>query len=214
MKVPGDAMYIRKKKLAVMLAMCILSLSACNGDENTAKSGESNSKTDDAVMEEQETETNVQDKNADTKGSEGYPSTDTVDLTNSKEYEVGETAELENAAVQYNIVIDSVEYNDTLSDDPIVIIRYTYTNDSDKSLLIDSMRFQLIDSETRELYEPFYHESLGTADVADKGESVNAEIAFTVNDHITEAQLAYRDTENDDIIPIIINIKDMMGGRR
>ena len=145
---------------------------------------------------------------------EGSPSTEQIDLTKSKEYKVGETINIASDGKEYELLIEKAEYTekrDEYTQDPeyVVLITYTYRNYSNETLLIDDMRFQLMDSTQKELYESYYFAEIQIPQPLEKGEECTAQVAYAMEEKAQDFLLVYRDTVYSEIAPVKIMIDDI-----
>lgn len=196
------------------MTMCF-SVIACSGktsdtDDSSGSSISSTSSSSSSEKTEQGTSSSSENI------SEGMPSTEIVDVDENREFLVGDTVQLkEDGKTKYELTINSVSYTDKRDEytpDPgcVVVVNYTYKNVDEDALLIDDMRFQLMKPDESVLYESYYFADIITAEVADKGKSCTAEIAYSMNEKQDDLVLTYRDTVSQSVLPIkvVIDLAD------
>lgn len=145
---------------------------------------------------------------------EGAPETEVIEYESGSEYQIGDIIEISSDAMTYELVIDNVSYIEETNayadkTNQVILIDYTYTNKSEELLLIDSMRFQLVDARTEFVYEPYYFEEKVTAEPVGNAESFSAQIAFLQEDSSGELVLIYQDTMYNTVQPVSVKIGSM-----
>lgn len=111
--------------------------------------------------------------------------------------------EVKNDVSDYKVTIDDISFTDKRSEfetdyEDVVLVTYTYENFGEEVLLIDDLRFQLVDTEETVVYTPYYFAEGMFAEPIEKGESVTAQIAFGVSDGNTNFKLVYRDSVEEE----------------
>lgn len=158
-----------------------------------------------------ETEKLQKETKLDESVGEAAPETELIEYESQTEHTIGEKITISSGEINYDLMIDEVSYLEkvnihTEETDQVILIDYTYTNHSEEILLIDSMRFQLIDETDNTVYEPYYFEEKITAEPIGKGESFSAQIAFEQENGRGNDVLLYRDTKYDTVAPICVRI--------
>lgn len=148
---------------------------------------------------------------------EGAPKTEILEYEEDAAYQVGDVISLTSSSHEYELCIDAVSYIEATNvhaevPEQVVLVDYTYTNNSEELLLIDSMRFQLVNPSDDTVYEPYYFEDKITAEPVNKGESFSAQIAFSKNDDSDQLLLIYHDTMDNNLEPVSVII-DTIGNK-
>lgn len=146
-------------------------------------------------------------------GGEGTTDTTVPDLDSiesaplKKEYAVTG----ESGAEVYTLTIDAVsttderDSNNPSNPENVVVIDYTYKNTSPEPLLIDDIRFKLVDGDT--VYTPYYAGFLESAELIDEGGSCSAQLAFEVGKDFKKGTLVFSNDQNQDEISFELEIK-------
>lgn len=148
---------------------------------------------------------------------EAEASAELPDLTEYTEHKVGEVITVNTDEQTYDLVIDSVEYIEPTNEheekpENVILVTYTYTNHSEELLLIDNIRFQLMNMESETLYDPYYFQEKLTAEPAAMNQSQIAQVAFEQNGVEDSVVLVYQDIANEDVNPIMIVIENIGEG--
>lgn len=202
-----------------MLSFGILITSACVSKDDTQAgmtsdmtvgAGEADSAAIITPTEAPEKSTPVESGTGEAEASSKIP-----DLTERTEYKVGEVITVKADKQTYDLVIDSVEYIEPANEyeekpDNVILVTYTYTNHSEELLLIDGVRFQLMNIEGEKLYNPYYFQEKLTAEPVTINHKHTAQVAFEKNDdEDNSVVLIYQDIANEDVNPITIVIDNI-----
>lgn len=206
-----------------MLCCGILSICGCtNVEKSEGTEGivqkEGQQVENEPVMEIDEETVGLKATEVQSGTGEGTSSMELDDLSESTEYQIGDTIKIENGTSSYTLKIDSVSYTDQRNThvrdiENVVLIDYTYENLSDEILLVGDVRFQLTDSVQEKVYESYYYNDLKTAEPVEKGQSVSAQVAFAQDDTESEVFLVYTDIVDEHSIPVLIRIADIGNGQ-
>lgn len=143
---------------------------------------------------------------------EGTPNSAPLDVEDSESYETGDVITMGDGL--YELTIDEVVYTDQRDEytqDPgnVILVTYTYKNLSDEALLIDDMRFQLMQEDEETLYDSYYLPDGKMAEPAEKGESCTAQIAYAVPEKTDSVVLAYQDSIHTELAPVKIIVNNL-----
>ncbi len=207
------------KKRLVMMSLLIMSLSAASltgcgsKDETTEETAieevteepetenedaeKDEDKDSDAAEDETKTDEEEQTPLDEIKG-EGTTDDEIPDLTDVETVEPREDAEVadENGSAFCTLTVTNAEIteerdeNNEDNPDLVIVIDYSYTNQSDEDLLIDDMSFKLLD-ENGNLCDPYYAGFLKSVEPVAAGETGDAQIAFGVSSDFGEGTLVF-----------------------
>ncbi len=154
---------------------------------------------------------NKQDTGSADNNGEGASSTAIPDLDEGEQVQDDNKILVQKGKQDYEIIIDEVAYTDERNEyeadqEKVLLITYTYKNNSDALLLIDDVRFQLISADESEIYQPYYLMDAMYAEPIENGQSATAQIAFGVPEEIHSFKLIYKDTYIDETAPWILDI--------
>lgn len=144
--------------------------------------------------------------------AEGSPNSAPLNIKSSVTYQVGDSITIGEGL--YELSIDEVKYTeqrDEYTQDPgnVILVTYTYENFSDEVLLIDDMRFQLMQEDGETLYDSYYLSDGKTAEPVEKGKSCTAQIAYAVPEKTDSVVLAYQDSIHTELAPVKIVVNNL-----
>lgn len=197
---------MRRKVVLSILIIVSIGLTACT--ESGDKNKETNSSSSHVGVNSDSSD------NVPAGVGEGAPPIEALDLSESKEYKVGEKITFEGQAVSYELSIDTVEYTEerdeyTQNPENVLLITYTYENMSDETLLIDDMRFQLMSTDQSILYSSYYFQNILVPDPISKGETCTAQVAYIVDERAEQYMIAYQDTVNTEFAPVKVDVMEV-----
>lgn len=210
---------MKRGLLLVVLLIGALGLSACGEKDNTDKGRETAPEVTKASPEatEAEVSTEAQKEAEEEKATEVEPGTgegapdagEPMDMPAAEGYKMGEPMTFTSGGVSYELVIDRVEYTDNRNqyvEDPgdVLLVTYTYKNLGEGALLIDDMRFQLMNQDKSKTYELYYIGDEKAPESIEKGAACTAQISYAVPEKETAYVLGYQDTVNSDIQPAAV----------
>lgn len=208
---------MQQKKAAVLCAVILLCCSGCTKkDANTEEAKKNNQEVrTESSAEVQSGSVSEEITEIEPGIGEGAPSVEIPDLKESKEYKIGQTIEIGTDEQRYELKIERASYTDERSEympdaKEVLMITYTYTNQSDGTLLIDDMRFKMLKNNLTDLCEPYYFSEILMPQPIEKGESCTAQIAYALEEKEQALVLVYQDTAQDGMIPVKITIDDIM----
>lgn len=136
---------------------------------------------DSNISEGEMLESELDDENV----GEGAPDSVTMDVKESDSYQVGDVITVSSDEENlYELTIDEIAFTDKRDEytqDPgnVILVTYTYKNLSEEALLIDDMRFQLMDEDEATLFDSYYLADALTAESIEAGESCTAQISYS-----------------------------------
>lgn len=208
---------MQQKKAAVLCAVILLCCSGCmKKDANTEEAKKNNQEVrTESSAEGQLGSASEEITEIEPGTGEGASSVEIPDLRESKEYKIGQTIEIGTDEQEYELKIERASYTDERSEyvpdaKEVLMITYTYTNQSDTTLLIDDMRFRMLENNLNDLCEPYYFSDILMPQPIEKGESCTAQIAYILEEKEPALVLVYQDTAHDGMVPVKIAIDDIM----
>lgn len=208
---------MQQKKAAVLCAVILLCCSGCSKkDANTEEVKKNNQEVrTESSTEEQLGSISEEITEIEPGTGEGAPSVEIPDLKESKEYKIGQTIRITADEQEYELLIECAAYTDERSEyvrdaKQVLMITYTYTNQSDTTLLIDDIRFQMLKNNSADLCEPYYFSDVLMPQPIEKGESCTAQIAYTLEEKEQPLVLVYQDAAHGGMVPVKIVIDDIM----
>lgn len=208
---------MQQKKVAVLCAVILLCCSGCmKKDANTEEAKKNNQEVrTESSAEGQLGSASEEITEIEPGTGEGASSVEIPDLRESKEYKIGQTIEIGADEQEYELKIERASYTDERSEyvpdaKEVLMITYTYTNQSDTTLLIDDMRFRMLENNLNDLCEPYYFSDILMPQPIEKGESCTAQIAYILEEKEPALVLVYQDTAHDGMVPVKIAIDDIM----
>lgn len=146
---------------------------------------------------------------------EGAQDGSPMDVKESDSYEVGDVISMTSGEnVLYELTIDEIAYTDARDEytqDPgdVILVTYTYKNLGEDTLIIDDMRFQLMQTDETTLYDSYYLSDMLAVEPLEKGNSCTAQIAYAVPEKTEEVVLAYQDTIHTELQPVKIRADNL-----
>lgn len=208
---------MQRKKAAVLCAVILLCCSGCSKkDANMEEVKKNNQEVwTESGTEEQLGSTSEKITEIEPGTGEGASSVEIPDLKESKEYKIGQNIRITADEQEYELLIERAAYTDERSEyvrdaKQVLMITYTYTNQSDTTLLIDDIRFQMLKNNSTDLCEPYYFSDVLMPQPIEKGESCTAQIAYILEEKEQPLVLVYQDTAHGGMVPVKIVIDNIM----
>lgn len=206
--------------ITVFMLTIVLTITGCqskNSKEELSKS-EVVEKSEQGKKDEEESEivypneTTIETEIDPAVQAEGTPNSAPVDVGTSEAYQVGDSITMGDGL--YELSIDEVKYTeqrDEYTQDPgnVILVTYTYKNLSDEALLIDDMRFQLMQEDEKTLYDSYYLPDGKMAEPVEKGKSCTAQISYAVPEKTDSIVLAYQDSIHTELAPVKIIVNNL-----
>lgn len=167
-------------------------------DDNnvTSKSTVTSSKADNIINSQSE---EVLSDSIDPTVGEGAIAMDAWDLSSARREELGSSFQVEKYTnVMYEVSINSVQYTEerdmhSESPDYVLLVNYSYKNYQNELLLLGDMKFQLQNADGTIVFPAYYYPELKAAETVENGGECSAQVAFSINEKVSEYALAYYD---------------------
>lgn len=210
------------KSKGIFLSVLVVSMlfTGCKKEENappeqeavqTEERDSKNELNQNSEVSEGEMESEVDTENM----GEGAPDSVPMDVTESDSYQIGDVITISSDGEDlYELTIDEIAFTDQRDEytqDPgnVILVTYTYKNLSEKRLLIDDMRFQLMNEDGTILYDSYYLAEGPVPESVEIGKSCTAQISYASEEKPGAVVLAYKDTVHNDVVPVKITVNNL-----
>lgn len=211
------------KNKGIFLSVLVVSMlfTGCKKEETILQEHEESQAEESDVTGEisQDSETSEGEKlesEGDTENmGEGAPDSIPMDVKQSDAYQIGDVITISSGSENlYELTIDEIAFTDQRDEytqDPgnVILVTYTYKNLSDETLMIDDMRFQLMNADETTLFDSYYLSDSKVPEPIEKEGSCTAQISYAAEEKPDAVVLAYQDTVHNDLEPVKITVNNL-----